>query len=376
MLATGVRTDIGIKIYGEDFDALGRLAVEASAVAEGVMGIRDVFAERLSGGRYLDIRVDREACSRYGLNIGDVQAAIELAIGGLPATTTVEGRERYRVQLRYLADYRDTPAAIQNVLIDTPHQGPIPLGQVASMEYVSGPPLVAAENGLLRSVVFANIRDRDIGSAVEDLEAALAQGLRLPPGYYFTIAGQWENIQRARARLMLLIPIALLIIFVFLYLTFNDMTDALLVLASLPFAFIGGVWYLAALDFNISVAVWVGFIALFGMAVNTGVLMIVYLQEALDRRLLKGWLRPGDIYSAVLEGAGKRLRPKLMTVSTSLLGLMPLMWATGIGSDVMKPIAAPLIGGLVSSTIMVLFVIPVLFFWVRSWQLRRMVRVQ
>jgi Cu(I)/Ag(I) efflux system membrane protein CusA/SilA len=209
---------------------------------------------------------------------------------------------------------------------------------------------------------------------VEDLEAALDAGLNLPPGYYFRIAGQWENIQRARERLLLLIPVALLIIFVFLYLTFNDFTDALLVFISLPFAFIGGVWYLWMLDFNVSVAVWVGFIALFGMAVNTGVLMIVYLQEALDKRLEKGWLRPGDVYSAVLEGAGKRLRPKLMTVCTSLIGLLPLMWAKGIGSDVMKPIAAPLIGGLVSSTVMVLFVIPVLFYWVRNWQHRKQVR--
>ena len=374
MLATGVRTDIGVKLYGEDYDTLGRLAIEASEITGTVEGIKDQFAERLSGGRYLDIKIDREAGRRFGLNSGDVQEIIELAVGGLPVTLTVEGRERYRVQLRYSADFRDTPAAIGDVLIDTPHQGPIPLKQVAQLEYASGPPMVAAENGLLRSIVFANIRDRDIGSTVEDLEAALDAGLDLPPGYYFRIAGQWENIQRARARLLLLIPVALLIIFVFLYLTFNDLTDAVLVFISLPFAFSGGIWYLSQLDFNVSVAVWVGFIALFGMAVNTGVLMIVYLQEALEQRLTKGWLRPGDIYSAVLEGAGKRLRPKLMTVATSLIGLLPLMWATGIGADVMKPIAAPLIGGLISSTLMVLFVIPVLFFWVRSWQHRRDVR--
>jgi Cu(I)/Ag(I) efflux system membrane protein CusA/SilA len=376
MLATGVRTDLGIKIYGEDFDTLGRLAIEASEIAGTVDGVKDQFAERLSGGRYLDIQVDRDACARFGLNIGDVQDVIELAVGGMPVTTTVEGRERYRVQLRYLVDYRDSPDAIGNVLVDTPHQGPIPLKQVATLKYASGPPMVAAENGLLRSIVYANVRDRDIGGTVEDLEAALDMQLDLPPGYYFRIAGQWENIQHARERLLLLIPVALLIIFVFLFLTFNDLTDALLVYISLPFAFVGGIWYLAWLDFNISVAVWVGFIALFGMAVNTGVLMIIYLQEAMDKRLAKGWLRPGDIYSAVLEGAGKRLRPKLMTVSTSLIGLLPMMWAAGIGSDVMKPIAAPLIGGLVSSTIMVLFVIPVLFFWVRSWQHRRTVRAE
>jgi Cu(I)/Ag(I) efflux system membrane protein CusA/SilA len=226
----------------------------------------------------------------------------------------------------------------------------------------------------LRTVVFANTRGRSLVETVHDLDAALAAGLNLPPGYYFRIAGQWEQIQHARARLLILMPIVLLIIFAFLYLTFNDATDALVVFVSLPFAFIGGVWFIYMLHLNVSVAVWVGFIALFGTAVNTGVLMMVYLQEALDKRLAKGWLKPGDIYSATLEGAGKRLRPKLMTVSTSLIGLIPLMWATGIGADVMKPVAAPLIGGLVSSTVMVLFVIPVLFYWARSWQLKKMVR--
>lgn len=374
MLATGVRTDIGIKIYGEDFDTLGRLAIEASKIAEPVDGIVDVFAERLAGGRYLDIIVDRAACARFGLNVGNVQQAIEMIIGGMRITTTVEGRERFNVQLRYASDYRDTPESIANVLIYTPHQGPIPLKEVATTKFVSGPPGVASENGMLRSLVFANIRGRDIGGTVEDLEAALDRDLDLPPGYYFRISGQWENVQRARARLTILVPLVLMIIFVFLYLTFNDFTDAFIVFISLPFAFVGGVWLLYYYQYNISVAVMVGFIALFGVAVNTGVLMIVYLQEALEMRLVKGYLRTGDIYSAVIDGAGKRLRPKLMTVCTSLIGLLPLLWATGIGADVMKPIASPLVGGLISSTFMVLFVIPVMFFWVRSWQLRKLVR--
>ncbi|MCH7472783.1 efflux RND transporter permease subunit, partial [bacterium] len=374
MLATGVRTDIGIKIYGESLDILGPLAIETSEIIATVPGVVDVFAERLAGGRYLDISVDRSACARYGLNIGDVQSAIEMVVGGMRVTTTVEGRERYAVQLRYSADYRDTPEAISNVLIQTPHQGQIPLKQVAAIKYSSGPPMVASENGLLRSIVFANIRGRDIGGTVEDLEAALDRELKLPPGYYFRVAGQWENIQRARARLELLIPIVLIIIFVFLYLTFSNFADALIVFISLPFAFVGGVWLLHFLSYNVSVAVMVGFIALFGVAVNTGVVMMVYLQEALDKRLAKGYLRPGDVYSATLEGAGKRLRPKLMTSSTSLIGLLPLMLATGIGADVMKPIATPLVGGLVSSTVMVLFVIPVLFFWVRSFKHRGMVQ--
>lgn len=374
MLATGVRTDLGIKIYGDDMDQLSALAIQAGEIAKTIPGVVDVFADRLTGGRYLDVQVDRTACARVGLNSGDVQNMVEMLIGGMPVTTTVEGRERYNVQLRYAADFRDTPQAIGDTLIDTPHQGPIPLRQVAAISYQSGPSMVVAENGLLRSVVFANVRGRAMVETVQQLESELSQKLNLPKGYYFRIAGQWEHIQRARGRLLLLMPIVLLIIFAFLYLTFNDATDAIVVFISLPFAFIGGIWYIYLLHFNISVAVWVGFIALFGTAVNTGVLMMVYLQEALDRRLLKGWLRPGDIYSATLEGAGKRLRPKLMTVASSLVGLIPLMWATGIGADVMKPIAAPLIGGMVSSTMMVLFVIPVLFFWVRSWQLRKLVR--
>jgi len=374
MLATGVRTDLGIKIYGDDLDKLSTLAVQAGSIAQKVPGVVDVFAERLSGGRYLDIHVDRNACARFGLNIGDVQNMIEMLVGGMPVTTTVEGRERYQVQLRYAADYRDSPDAIANMLIDTPHQGPIPLKQVATLAFKSGPSMITAENGLLRSVVFANVRGRPMVESVKDLTTALNAGLSLPQGYYFRVAGQWENIQRARQRLLLLMPMVLLIIFAFLYFTFDDVTDALIVYVSLPFAFIGGVWLIYLLHYNVSVAVWVGFIALFGTAVNTGVLMMVYLQEAMDKRLLKGWLRPGDVYSACLEGAGKRLRPKLMTVSTSLIGLIPLMWASGIGADVMKPIAAPLIGGLTSSTAMVLFVIPVLFFWVRSWQHRGLVR--
>lgn len=374
MLATGVRTDIGIKIYGADMEKLSQLALEASRIAEQVPGIKDAFPEKLTGGRYMDVQIDRAACARYGLNIGQVQEMLEMSIGGMAATTTVEGRERYQVQLRYGADFRDSPEAIGEMLVETPHQGPIPLRMLASIGYSAGPSMVAAENGLLRSVVFANVRDRDMVGTVQDLTSRLDAGLELPAGYYFRIAGQWENIERARGRLAILMPIALLIVFVFLYFTFNDLTDTLVVLVSLPFAFIGGIWLVWLLHFNISVAVWVGFIALYGTAVNTGVLMMVYLQEALDHRLLKGWLRPGDIYSATIEGAAKRLRPKLMTVSCSLIGLLPLMWTHGIGSDVMKPVAAPLIGGMISSTVMVLFVIPVIFFWVRSWQYRKLVR--
>ncbi|MDQ3023380.1 MAG: CusA/CzcA family heavy metal efflux RND transporter, partial [bacterium] len=298
MLFTGVRTDIGVKIYGTDYTQLSALAEDARRIAETVPGIEDAFAERLTGGRYLDIDIDRGTAARYGLNIGTVQQTIEMLLGGMNVTTTVEGRERYGVQVRYASGYRDTPGAIGQLLIDTPHQGPIPLSTVASIKYTAGPSMVVAENGLMRSVVMANIRGRDQVSTIKDLETALDSGLKLPSGYYFRIAGQWENIVHAQQRLAIIMPIVLLLIFLILYFTFNNLSDTLIVYCSLPFAFVGGVWYAALLGLNISVAVWVGFIALFGLAVDTGVVMMVYLQEAMDRRLAKGWLRPGDVYSA------------------------------------------------------------------------------
>lgn len=362
MIATGVRTDVGVKIYGDDLEVLGRLALEAELIAKGVEGAVDVFAERVLGGRYLNIKPNREAAARYGLTIGDVQMVIDSVLGGMPVTTAVEGRERYGIRIRYAREFRENPEKIMDTLVPTMGFGQIPLRMVADISFEDGPPMVSSENGLLRSLVYLNIRGRDMGGTVNALDQALHDNLKLPPGYYYKISGQWEHLVRAQQRLLIILPFVLAIIFVLLYFTFGNFADTFIVMISVPFAFIGGVWMLAYHGLNISVAVWVGFIALFGLAVNTGVLMVVYLEEAIDReKAAHGKLTPSLIMKAAYEGAALRLRPKLMTVATSMIALFPIMYSHGTGSEVMKPIAVPLIGGLASSTILVLVVIPVLF---------------
>jgi len=371
MLSTGVRTDVGIKIYGTDLGTLAELALEAERIAKTVPGAVDVFAERTVGGRYISIEVDRQALAKYGVSIEQVQMVINTAIGGMEQTVTIEGRERYPVRIRYYRDLRDDIDELMEVLVETPMHGLIPLRSVAKVYYEDGPPMISSENGLLRSVVFLNIRGRDMGSTVTELEQRLKEQLKLPQGYYFRISGQWESQVRARKTLSFIVPVAILLIFILLYLTFNSVVDTLIVMLSVPFALVGGVIMLAHFNYNISVAVMVGFIALFGVAVETGVVMLVYLNEALDKRIInRVKLTPAVIREAAYEGAALRLRPKLMTVGTSLIGLLPILWATGTGSDVMKPIAVPLIGGMISSTILVLIVIPVVFVIVRVAQLR------
>lgn len=362
MIATGVRTDVGVKIYGDDLDTLARLALEAENIAKGVDGAVDVFAERVLGGRYINIKPNREAAARYGLSIGDIQMVIDSVLGGMSVSTAVEGRERYGIRVRYAREFRENPEKIMDILIPTMGSGQIPLRMVADIIFEDGPPMVSSENGLLRSLVYLNIRGRDMGGTVNALDKALHDNLKLPQGYYYKVSGQWEHLVRARARLLLIVPFVIAIIFVLLYFTFNNLTDTIIVMLSVPFAFIGGVWLLAWHNMNISIAVWIGFIALFGLAVNTGVLMVIYLEEAIDReKAAHGKLTPQLILKASYEGAALRLRPKLMTVATSLIALFPIMYSHGTGSEVMKPIAVPLIGGLLSSTVLVLIVIPVLF---------------
>jgi Cu(I)/Ag(I) efflux system membrane protein CusA/SilA len=291
----------------------------------------------------------------------------------MPQSAAIEGRERYPIRIRYGREHRSDLAAIMDTLVMTPTRGEVPLRMVANAKYVDGPPMVNSENGLLRSLVFLNVRGNDLGSTVEGLEHALAEHLDLPSGYYYRISGQWENQLRAKKTLSVIMPIVLLIILVLLFLTFNSLADALIIMLSVPFAMIGGILLLAYSGYNLSVAVWVGFIALFGVAVNTGVLMMIYLNEAMDRVVAekrKDGLSWRDVRQAAYEGSALRLRPKLMTVATSLLALLPIMWATGTGSEVMQPIAIPLIGGLVSSTILVLVVLPVLFSVARGVELR------
>ncbi|MCX5801323.1 MAG: CusA/CzcA family heavy metal efflux RND transporter [Candidatus Eisenbacteria bacterium] len=376
MLATGVRTDLGVKIYGEDLGMLEHLAVTSEEILRNVRGAADLFAERNLGGNYIDIDVDREAIARYGLRVQDVTDVIEMASGGMNVTTTVEGKERFPVRVRYAREFRDSPEKLKRILVMTPSGAQIPLEQVARVMERPGPAMIATEHSLPRSIVFLNVRGRDMGSFVEEAKAALDKKLKLPPGYYIEWSGQWENQIRAKRSLLIMMPLVLVMIFILLYFVYHSASEAAIVMLSVPFALTGGVVFMKLLGYNWSVAVWVGFIALFGVAVETGVVMTVYLHEALERRLRQ---RPAgseqigipELYDAIREGSVLRLRPKLMTVATTLLGLVPVMWATGTGADVMKPIAAPLLGGLLTSAAHVLLVTPVIFALTKEREVRR-----
>jgi len=374
MLSTGVRTDLGVKIFGNDLNVLKDLAVQAEGILKTVPGAADVVAERVTGGNYLDIDIDREAAARYGVKVGDIQDVISTALGGEVLSTSVDGRNRFPIRLRYLRDYRDNIPAIQRILIsgmngETPVQ--VPLSLVTKLKVSTGAPEVNSEGGLLRSIVFLNVRGRDMGGFVGEAKTVLEKQLKLPPGYYVAWSGQWENQVRAKARLQVLVPAGILIIFILLYFTFHSALEASMVMLSVPFALVGGVYLVKILGYNMSVAVWVGFIALYGIAVETGVVMVIYLHEALDKKLINGPCTEQDIYDATFEGAVLRLRPKLMTVAVALIGLIPIMWSTGTGADVMKPIAAPMIGGMISSAVHVLIMTPVIFVLMKKRDLKK-----
>ncbi|MCM0083569.1 CusA/CzcA family heavy metal efflux RND transporter [Geomonas sp. Red32] len=374
MLSTGVRTDLGVKIFGNDLNVLKDLAVQAEGILKTVPGAADVVAERVTGGNYVDIDVDREAAARYGVKVGDVQDIISTALGGEMLTTAVEARNRFPIRLRYMRDLRGDIPAIQRMLVsgmngDTPVQ--VPMSLVTKIKVSTGAPEINSEGGLLRSIVFLNVRGRDMGGFVGEAKTVLEKQLKLPPGYYVAWSGQWENQVRAKARLQILVPAGILIIFILLYFTFHSALEASMVMLSVPFALVGGVYLVKALGYNMSVAVWVGFIALYGIAVETGVVMVIYLHEALDRKLLKGPVTEQDIYDATFEGAVLRLRPKLMTVAVALIGLIPIMWSSGTGADVMKPIAAPMIGGMISSAVHVLIMTPVIFVLMKKHDLKK-----
>jgi Cu(I)/Ag(I) efflux system membrane protein CusA/SilA len=389
MLSTGVRTDLGVKFFGTNLDTLERLAIEAEALLRTVPGAADLYAERTQGGLFLDIDINRKSVARYGVNVGDVLELIETAIGGDNFGTIIEGRQRFPLRVRYGKDWRDNVNKLAELPVPVgtaaaPGSGPmvmgatrgtgsdipqryIPLGQLAEIQIVPGPPMISSEDAQLRSIVYLNVRGRDMGSFVEEAKDVLENRMTLPSGYTLQWSGQWENQIRARDRLTIVIPVVLLVIFVMLYFVTKDFAEAFVVMLSVPFALIGGVYLVALLGYNFSVAVWVGFIALYGLAVETGVVMVVYLHEALDRRIKEAQsgkrdpLVLEDIREATIEGSVLRLRPKVMTVMTSLIGLIPIMWSTGVGADVMQPLAAPMIGGLITSTIHVLVVTPLLF---------------
>jgi len=371
MLSTGVRTDLGVKIFGNDLTVLKDLAVQAEGILKMVPGAADVVAERVTGGNYIDIDIDREAAARYGANVGDIQEVISTALGGEMLSTSVEGRNRFPIRIRYMREMRDDIPSIQRILISGMDGAQVPLSLVTKLKVSTGAPEINSEGGLLRSIVFLNVRGRDMGGFVGEAKTVLEKQLKLPPGYYVAWSGQWENQVRAKARLQMLVPAGILIIFILLFFTFHSALEASMVMLSVPFALVGGVYLVWILGYNMSVAVWVGFIALYGIAVETGVVMVIYLHEALDKRLLKGPVTEQDIYDATFEGAVLRLRPKLMTVAVALLGLVPIMWSTGTGADVMKPIAAPMIGGMISSAVHVLIMTPVIFVLMKVRDLRK-----
>ncbi|MEW6415950.1 MAG: efflux RND transporter permease subunit [Pseudomonadota bacterium] len=372
MLSTGIRTPIGIKVFGKNLAEMERVAREIEAVVKQVPGTTSAYAERITGGFYLDIEPDRAQLARYGLAVGDLLEVIAQALGGERVTTTVEGRERFGVTVRYPRELRGDPESIaRNVLVPVMDGGMLPLGQLARVEISKGAPAIRTENALLSAYIYVDIRGRDIGSYVRDAQRAVREQVKFPPGYYVTWSGQFEYMQRAIERLKLVVPLTLFVIFVLLYLNFKRLTETLIVMLSVPFALVGGVWLMWALGYNLSVAVAVGFIALAGVAAETGVVMLIYLDHAWARiraeREAEG-SRPGaaDLYAAVMEGAVERVRPKMMTVVAIMAGLLPIMWSTGAGSEVMRRIAAPMVGGMISSTILTLAVIPAIYALVKA----------
>jgi len=383
MLSTGIRTPIGIKVFGSDLATMEKLARDIETVVKNVPGTTSAYAERITGGFYLDIRPDRQALARYGLTVGELQDVIATALGGEMVTTTVEGRERYNVVLRYPRELRDDPQKIASqVLVPLPATGAggmaamVPLGQLAQVAITKGAPQIRTENALLSAYIFVDLRGRDIASYVRDARKAVDDSVQFPPGYYVTWSGQFEYLERAIERLKVVLPLTMLIIFLLLYLNFGRITETLIVMLSVPFSLVGGVWLMAWLGYNLSVAVAVGFIALAGVAAETGVVMLIYLDHAWRdvraRREREGAMpTAADLYGAVMEGAVERVRPKMMTVVAIMAGLLPIMWSTGAGSEVMRRIAAPMVGGMISSTVLTLIVIPAIYALVKQWTLGR-----
>jgi Cu(I)/Ag(I) efflux system membrane protein CusA/SilA len=377
MLATGIRTPVGVKVLGRDLKVIDGLAREIEAAIKSVPGTSSAFAERIIGGYYLEIEPDRDQLARYGLMVGDVQEVIATALGAETVTTTVEGRERYGVSLRYPRDMRSDPEAIaREVLVPLPNGASIPLGQVSAIRLTQGPASIRTENAQLAAYIYVDARDRDLGSYVADAQKAVSEKVRFPAGYYAVWSGQFEYYERAKQRLAVVVPVTLLIILLLLYLNFRRMAETLIVMLSLPFALVGGLWLMWWLGFNLSVAVAVGFIALAGVAAETGVVMLIYLDHALEqrRRLAEEEgraLTRDDVSAAIMEGAVERVRPKMMTVVAIMAGLLPILWSHGTGSEVMQRIAVPMVGGMISSAALTLVVIPAIYAVVKNWELSR-----
>ncbi|WP_210546824.1 efflux RND transporter permease subunit [Rhodoferax sp. PAMC 29310] len=370
MLATGIKSPVGVKVLGPDLAVINRLTAEVERVVKPIAGVTSAFAERLDGGRYIDVDIHREQASRYGLNIADVQSVVSSAIGGMNVGETVEGLQRFPINVRYPREIRDSLDKLRALPIVTPRGQRLVLSDVATLKITDGPPMLRSENARLAGFVYVDLRGRDLGSAVREMQSAVAEQVVLPPGYSVSWSGQFEFLERATAKLKLVVPFTLLIIFVLLYLTFSRFDEALLVMLTLPFALIGGIWLLYGLGYNLSVAGVVGFIALAGVTAEFGVIMLLYLKQAWQQRLEEGKTTEADLLDAIREGAVLRVRPKAMTVAVILAGLLPIMWGTGTGSEVMQRIAAPMVGGMVTAPLLSMFVVPVVYYLMRRRQLR------
>lgn len=382
MLSTGIRTDVGLKVYGQNLDTIYAFAQTIKKQLEGIDGVKDLYVEPITGGKYVDIVIKRDEIGRYGLSVDDVNLTIESALGGMKLTTTIEGRRRFSVNARYGQDFRNNLESLKRLQVQTMNFGPVPLEAVADIKLSDGPPMINSENAMLRGTVLFNVRERDLGSTVKETQQRLNQMItKLPKGYFLEWSGQWENQIRANRTLKMILPIVLIIIFMVLYFTYHSFKEAATTMITVPFALIGGVFMVYFYGINLSVAVAVGFIALFGMAIETAMLMTIYLNEAMQNMVAKhgnskATLTPAIIRKFVIEGAAKRLRPKLMTVSVGLFGLIPILWATGVGSDIMRPITIPLIGGTISSTIYVLLITPVIFEMIKERELKRKGKIE
>jgi len=377
MLSTGIRTDVGVKVYGQNLDSINSFAQQIRNALNGTPGVKDLYVEPITGGKYLDIKIKRDEISRYGLAVDDVNSIVESALGGVKLTTTIEGRQRFSVNARFGQDYRNNLQAIKRLQVQTMKFGPVPLEAVADISISEGPPMINSENALLRGTVLFNVRDRDLGSTVRDAQIKLDHMLtKLPKGYFLEWSGQYENLIRSEKTLKLILPFVLLIIFTCMYLAFHSAREAFFSLISIPFALIGGAFMVYFWGVNLSVAVAVGFIALFGLAVETGIVMVIYLNDAMQQLIAKKGnsretITSKDLRESVIAGAAKRLRPKLMTVSVSLFALIPILWSGGVGSDVMKPIVLPMVGGVLTSATHILLVTPLIFLMTKEYELRK-----
>lgn len=377
MLSTGIRTDVGVKVYGQNLDTIYAFAEKVKKELEGIDGVKDLYVEPITGGKYIDIIVKRDEIGRYDLTVDDVNSVVEIALGGMRLTTTVEGRQRFSVNARFGQDFRNNLESIKHLQVQTMKFGPVPLEAVADVKITEGPPMINSENAMLRGTVLFNVRERDLGGTVNEAKEKLNKMIaKLPKGYFLEWSGQYESLIRSERTLKMILPIVLLIIFLSMYFAFRNAREAFLSLISIPFALIGGAFMIYFWGVNLSVAVAVGFIALFGLAVETGIVMVIYLNDAMQQLVEKNGnsretISKTELKEYVIAGAAKRLRPKLMTVSVSLFALIPILWSHGVGSDVMKPIVLPMVGGVLTSATHILLVTPLIFLMAKEYELRK-----